>query len=94
MSEMKLSPELVEALHQAVKNIDPEAEDAGVFCQYLSAVIGFQLGVHDMPMAHKQQILQQMFEFAGQVLDDVQRQQADLQRAAPPADAMGIWRPQ
>ncbi len=94
MSEMKLSPELVDSLHRAVKNIDPEAEDAGVFCQYLSAVIGFQLGAHDMPMERKQQILQQMFAFAGQVLEDVQRQRADFEQAAPPEDAMGIWRPQ
>lgn len=94
MSEMKLSPELVEGLHQAVKSIDAEAEDAGVFCQYLAAVIGFQLGVHDMPMDRKQQILQQMFEFSSQVLADVQRQRDDFEQAAPPEDAQGIWRPQ
>lgn len=94
MSEMKLSPQLIDTLHQAVQTIDPEAEDAGVFCQYLAAVIGFQLGVHDMPRDRKQQILQQMFEFSAQVMGDVERQQDNAGPAAPPEDAMGIWRPQ
>jgi len=94
MSEMKLSPELVAGLHQAVKAIDPDAEDSGVFCQYLSAVIGFQLGVHDMPTDQKQEILQQLYDFSGQVLRDVEQQRTQFEQSEPASDAQGIWRPQ
>lgn len=93
MSEMQLSPALIDAVHQAVIEHDADANDAGVFSQYLAAVIGFQLGVHDMPIDRKQEILQQLFEFSGHVMQDVESQRQPEPATPSPQDAYGIWKP-
>jgi len=79
MSQLKLSGDFVASIRQVISQHDSAAEDPGVASQYLSAVIGFLLGQEEMPDVQKQEILEELMAFAGQVAADVSKQHLQLQ---------------
>lgn len=91
MSEMQLSQEMIQAVQDIIVARDPQARDAGITAQYLSAIIGVLLGSQRMPRSDKEEILEQLHAFSRQVMEDIERQQ---QPDTPGPDAaFGIWRP-
>lgn len=91
MSEMQLSQEMIQAVQDIIVARDPQARDAGITAQYLSAIIGVLLGSQRMPRSDKEEILEQLHAFSRQVMEDIERQQ---QPDTPgPEAAFGIWRP-
>ena len=91
MSEMQISQEMIQAVQEVIVAQDPQARDAGITAQYLSAIIGVLLGSQQMPKPDKEEILEQLHAFAKHVMEDIERQPPP---AAPGPDAaFGIWRP-
>jgi len=88
MSQLQLSGKLIKDVRDVLSSHDAAAEDPGVASQYLSAVIGFLLGQEEMPEEQKEQILEELMAFAGQVSADVQRQKSSQAQAAS-----GVWKP-
>ena len=89
MSQLKLSTQLVEQMHQFLIQHDENARDPGVASQYMCAVVGCLLGEQDMPESQKEEILGQLFAFTQHVARDIAQQL----HAPPPEDALGIWKP-
>ena len=89
MSQLKLSTQLVDQMHQFLIQHDAQAQDPGVASQYLCAVVGCLLGQQDMPQAQKQEILEQLFAFTRHVAEAVAQQI----NAPPPQAEVGIWKP-
>ena len=89
MSQLKLSTQLVEQMHQFLIQHDENAQDPGVASQYMCAVVGFLLGQQNMPEAQKEEILEQLFAFTRHVAQDIARQV----HAPPPQAEVGIWKP-
>ncbi len=89
MSQLKLSMQLVDQIHQFLIQHDEAAQDPGVASQYMCAVVGCLLGQQDMPDSQKEEILEQLFAFTGHVAQDIARQM----RAPAPQAEVGIWKP-
>ena len=91
MADLKLSQQLVDNIQQAIIDKDPEAQDATVTLQYLSAVIGILLGSQNISKNEKEEYLDQLNAFSKHVLDDVSKPPA-----TPPSssvNAFGTWKP-
>jgi uncharacterized tellurite resistance protein B-like protein len=89
MSQLKLSMQLVDQMHQFLIQHDESAQDPGVASQYLCAVVGCLLGQQDMPESQKEEILEQLFAFSRHVAQDIAQQMS----APPPQAEVGIWKP-
>jgi hypothetical protein len=89
MSQLKLSMQLVDQMHQSLIQHDESARDPGVASQYMCAVVGCLLGQQDMPDPQKEEILDQLFAFTRHVAQDVAQQVS----APPPQAEVGIWKP-
>ncbi len=89
MSQLKLSAQLIDDMHNFLINHDDQAKDPGVASQYLCAVVGCLLGEQNMPDSQKHEILEQMFAFTKHICDDVAKQVS----APPPQAEVGIWKP-
>ena len=89
MSQLKLSTQLVDQMHEFLIQHDDNARDPGVASQYMCAVVGCLLGQQDMPEPQKDEILEQLFAFTRHVAQDIAQQM----RPPPPEDALGIWKP-
>ncbi len=89
MSQLKLSTQLVEDMHQFLIQHDEQARDPGVASQYMCAVIGILLGEQEIPDTQKDDILEQMFAFTKHVATNVTQQM----KAPPPQAEVGIWKP-
>lgn len=89
MSQLKLSMQLVEQMHQFLIQHDENARDPGVASQYLCAVVGCLLGQQDMEESQKEEILEQLFAFSRHVAKDIAQQMS----APPPQAEVGIWKP-
>ena len=89
MSQLKLSMQLVDQLHQFLIQHDESAQDPGVASQYMCAVVGCLLGQQDMPDSQKEEILEQLFAFTRHVAQDIAQQM----RAPSPQAEVGIWKP-
>ena len=89
MSQLKLSTQLVEQMHQFLIQHDENAQDPGVASQYMCAVVGCLLGQQGMPEVQKEEILEQLFAFTRHVADDIAQQMS----APPPQAEVGIWKP-
>lgn len=89
MSQLKLSPQLINQLHEFLIQHDAHAEDPGVASQYLCAVVGCLLGQQNMPESQKQEILEHLFAFTRHVAEDI----AEQMNAPPPQAEVGIWKP-
>lgn len=88
MSQLQLNGKIVNDIRTVLSQHDSAAQDPGVASQYLSAIIGFLLGQEDMPEPQKQETLQELMAFAGQVAADVSQQ-----KSAHMQSASGVWKP-
>ncbi len=89
MSQLKLSTQLINDVHQFLIEHDEQARDPGVASQYMCAVVGCLLGEQNMPASQKDEILEQMFAFTKHICNDVAQQM----HAPPPQAEVGIWKP-
>lgn len=89
MSQLNLSTQLVDQMHEFLIQHDDAARDPGVATQYMCAVVGCLLGQQGLPESQKEEILEQLFAFTRHVADDIAQQ---MQAAPPPAE-VGIWKP-
>ena len=89
MSQLKLSTQLVDQMHQFLMQHDENAQDPGVASQYMCAVVGCLLGKQNMPQSQKDEILEQLFAFTKHVAEDIAQQL----NAPPPQAEVGIWKP-
>jgi 5,10-methenyltetrahydromethanopterin hydrogenase len=89
MSQLNLSIQLVDQMHEFLIQHDENAQDPGVAAQYLCAIVGCLLGKQEMPESQKEGILEQLMAFTRHVVKDVAQQVN-----APPSQAeVGIWKP-
>jgi hypothetical protein len=88
--QLQLSRQMIESLLATLKSADAHAEDNLVAAQYLAATVGYLVGVQEIPSSHKQDLLEQLGAFSGQVMRDVMSQ---MPAAPPPQEAFGLWRP-
>ena len=89
MSQLNLSTQLVDQMHEYLIQHDENAQDPGVASHYLCAVVGCLLGKQGMPTQQKEEILEQLFAFTRHVTDDIAQQVS----APPPQAEVGIWKP-
>ena len=91
MSGIQLSSELVSQLKSIVVEHDAAADNDMLFMQYLSAVTGYVMAHQTQPGLDKQEFIDDLSGFIGQVRKQVE---ADSQKSAPQEDAFGIWKPE
>lgn len=84
---IQLSSEMISDIKAVVVKNDPAAENDLYFMQYLSAVTGYVLAQQDDSGLDKKSMLNDLGQFMGQVLDQVE------QDMKPPEDAFGVWKP-
>ncbi len=84
---IQLSSEMISDIKAVVMKSDPAADNDLYFMQYLSAITGFVLAHQDQPGMDKKSLLDDLAQFTGQVLDQVE------QDMKPPEDAFGVWKP-
>lgn len=89
MSQLKLSTQFVETMHDFLIQHDENAQDPGVASHYMCAVVGCLLGQQDMPASQKEEIIEQLFAFTRHVAEDISQQM----QAPPPQAEVGIWKP-
>ena len=89
MSQLNLSTQLVDQMHEFLIQHDENAQDPGVATQYMCAVVGCMLGKQEMPESQKEEILEQLFAFTRHVAEDIAQQM----HAPPPQAEVGIWKP-
>ncbi len=87
MSQLALSPELLQKLQALLISQDEHARHPEVAAQYLSASVALLLAGVDAPRAERIEFLKQLGEFSLHVFDDVAPPES------PPQDAFGIWTP-
>ncbi|MBD3618276.1 MAG: hypothetical protein LPK58_03320 [Gammaproteobacteria bacterium] len=89
MSEMKLSPKMLEDVQAAISAHDPAASDDVITVQYLAALQGMMLAQMAMPQAQREDIASQLADFTRHVLQEMSRPPAP----PPQQEAFGIWKP-
>ena len=92
MSTLQLSDTLLQDIQGVLIKHDEKCNDMGVSVQYLSALTGFLSSTLPGDIGKKREFLQQLFQFADQVMADNSNDEAP---AAAPAsnNAFGIWEP-
>ncbi len=91
MSEqLELTDQLVEDVKAALIKHDPSARDEFITIQYLAALTGYLMAHQDMEPARREGIMQQLSQFAIQVMKQMEGKNAP---AAPDEEAFGIWKP-
>ncbi len=58
MSQLNLSTQLVDQMHEFLIQHDENAQDPGVASQYMCAVVGCLLGKQEMPESQKEEIIE------------------------------------
>ena len=91
MSGIQLSTELVSKLQEVVVDHDAEANNDMLFMQYLTAVTGFVMAHQTQPGLDKQEFINDLAGFMGQVVRQVE---SDNKPQAPQEGAFGIWKPE
>jgi uncharacterized tellurite resistance protein B-like protein len=89
MSQLNLSPQLVEQMHEFLIKHDENAQDPDVASQYMCAVVGCLLGKQEMSESQKEEVIEQLFAFTRHVAKDIAQQV----NAPPPQAEVGIWKP-
>ena len=84
---IQLSSEMISDIKSVVIKNDPAADNDLYFMQYLSAITGYVLAQQDQPDLDKKGLLDDLSQFMGQVLDQVE------QDMKPAEDAFGVWKP-
>lgn len=90
MSGIQLSAQLVSDLKETVMKHDPAAENDLFYMQYLTAVTGFLLAHQEGQGIDKQNLLDGLSAFMGQVATQVETDRAP---SKPAEDAFGVWKP-
>ena len=90
MSELQLTPELIEDLVNVIAARDPDGRKPGTAVQYLAAAIGVMIASQRLGAGEKQELLDHLCVFAQHVLNDVERHQ----RTPPKEQWFGIWKPE
>ena len=89
MSELQLTPELIDDLVNTIAARDPDARKPGTAVQYLAAAIGVIIASQRLDAADKQDLLDHVCAFAHHVFDEV----AGRQTSPPRERWFGIWKP-
>jgi hypothetical protein len=92
MSDIKLSPDLLREVRQALERNDPGASDPGFALQYLAALMGYILGGEDATEAEKQGYFDDLTAFARHVMEDT-IENIKRQQTAREQSAFGYWEP-
>ena len=85
MSTIQISDELINEIQNIIQKHDSSADNPGVSIQYLSAIVGYLAAGFPGPLAQKQQILQQLYQFSDHVLSENSQSESD--------EAYGVWKP-
>ena len=88
MSEMQLSPKMLEDVQAAICAHDPSAGDDLICIQYLAALQGMMLAQMSAPQSQRDDIAGQLADFTRHVMQEMSRP-----AAPPPQDAYGVWKP-
>ena len=88
MSEMQLSPKMLEDVQAAIIAHDPRGNDDLIAIQYLAALQGMMLAQMSAPAEQREDIAGQLAEFTRHVMDEMSRP-----AAPPPQEAYGVWKP-
>lgn len=92
--QLELTDQLVEGVKAALLQHDPSASDEFITIQYLAALTGYVMAHQDMPSAKREDVMQQLSQFAIHVMKQMEERAAPPAPAAPaPGDAFGIWKP-
>ena len=91
MDQLKLSRELIDKIEKVLVEEDERAKNPLLAGQYLSAIIGFIVGNHDLPTGEKNEIMNELNAFAKYVYEDITKQRQ--QTMQPKGNAFGIWKP-
>ncbi len=90
MSEqLKFSEELIESLQERICQHDEQAQDPGVFMQYLAIAMGYTLSQLNMEQQTQQEFLQQLYGFTQHVMEDMSQRNVP----EPSEEAFGVWHP-
>ncbi|VAW74466.1 hypothetical protein MNBD_GAMMA12-195 [hydrothermal vent metagenome] len=94
MSTLQLSDVLLQDIQAVLLKHDEKCNDMGVGIQYLAALTGFLASTLPGEGPQKQEFLQQLYQFAEQVMVD-NSQKKEGTATLPPANnnAFGIWEP-
>ncbi len=93
MSTIHLTEELIRDIQEVLLRHDPQNEQAGVAIQYLAAIEGFLLARFPGPYDEKRKLLERLFEFSDQVLQDNVDDTPAPETPAGGDPAVGIWKP-
>lgn len=88
MSEMQLSPKMLEDTQAAISAHDPSASDDLICIQYLAALQGMMLAQMSAPQDQREDIAGQLADFTRHVMEQMSRPPVP-----PPQEAFGIWKP-
>jgi hypothetical protein len=91
VDQLKLSRELIEKVEKVLVEEDERARNPLLAGQYLSAIIGYIVGNHNLPTHEKNEIMNELTAFAKYVYEDITRQRQ--QTMQPRGEAFGIWKP-
>ena len=91
MDQLKLSMELIEKVQMVLVDEDERAKNPLLAGQYLSAIIGFIIGNHDLPTGEKNEIMNELNAFSKYVYEDITKQRQVAMQ--PKGEAFGIWKP-
>jgi len=93
MSTLQLSDVLLTDIQGVLLKHDEKCSDMGVGVQYLAALTGFLASTLPGEVPQKKEFLQQLYQFAEQVMVDNSKGAAPT--PPPPAsnNAFGIWEP-
>lgn len=84
---IQLSSEMISGIKSVITQHDPAADNDLYFMQYMAAITGYVLAQQDQPGLDKKGLLNDLSQFMGQVVDQVE------QDMKPAEDAFGIWKP-
>lgn len=90
MSTINLTDELLSSVQEALQRNDEQAGDAGIGIQYLAAIIGVMLARFPLQDSQRDEVLQQLFQFSQQVMQD----HSNAQKSPSSDPAFGIWKPE
>jgi hypothetical protein len=96
MSGIQLSTEMVSDIRDVLIKHDPSTENDMFFMQYLAAIKGYVLAHQTQPGLDKRELLSDLHEFSGQVLDQMEQdlQEQDSRQQPAQEEAFGIWKPE
>jgi len=97
MSQLKLSPQLVENIKQQLIDIDIRAQNSGISAQYLAAIMGIMLADLDMNPDDRQALLNDLNQFSQGVMEDTVSIKLANEAQQPNDDAQEVavptWNP-